>query len=221
MSGNGHGRRPGRIVLLNGASSAGKSSIVTVLHRILDGYWIHSGVDHWLERLPLRFSALATDASAEPHDGVTWVLPGGSPPLTELRIGPVGHRILGGAYHAYAALASAGNDLIVDDVMFDPHLLREALVALEGHDVLFVGVICPEEVAEERERARGDRIVGLARFQTQLVHAHGVYDLEVDTSMQSADECAERIKARLESGNEPTAFDQLRSAMQNSLPSGS
>jgi len=50
---------------------------------------------------------------------------------------------------------------------------------------------------EEREASRGNRIAGEARSQVDVIH-HGIeYDLIVDTSRQSPDECARSILAAL------------------------
>ena len=49
------------------------------------------------------------------------------------------------------------------------------------------------------------------RWQTE-VHAHGLYDFEVDTSLLSALEAATAIRLRMESGPPPTAFQQLAQA---------
>ena len=49
---------------------------------------------------------------------------------------------------------------------------------------------------EARERARGDRLIGLARRQFARIHKDMRYDFEVDTSLATPLDCAERIKAR-------------------------
>ena len=54
---------------------------------------------------------------------------------------------------------------------------------------------CPLAVAEQRERARGDRPVGAARGHHRLVHTFRRYDVDVDTSVATARECAEAILA--------------------------
>jgi chloramphenicol 3-O phosphotransferase len=41
------------------------------------------------------------------------------------------------------------------------------------------------------------------------VHVPGIYDLEVNTSLLSPEECAEEIFRRLQSGPPPTAFPRL------------
>lgn len=61
-----------------------------------------------------------------------------------------------------------------------------------------------------RERVRGDRLPGLAARQYRLVHAHGEYDLECDTSTAGPRECAERIQEFLPHRPLPTAFTRLR-----------
>jgi chloramphenicol 3-O phosphotransferase len=48
-------------------------------------------------------------------------------------------------------------------------------------------------VLEEREKARGDRRSGLARFQFERVHDQKQYAMEVDTSVHSPTESAAAI----------------------------
>jgi Chloramphenicol phosphotransferase-like protein len=53
-------------------------------------------------------------------------------------------------------------------------------------------------IAEQRERERGDRIVGTVRGQHALVHTFRKYDMEVDTSAATPLESAEAILAVLD-----------------------
>lgn len=201
---------PANVVFLNGASSSGKTAIAGALQQVMAEFYFHTGIDHFLERVPLRFHAMGDGTEPANPYGVMWVMPSGQPPVTELRYSEYGIRLFAGMYHAVAALARSGNCVVVDDVVFDPRILRAAVDALADIDVLFVGVRCPLETLLEREAARGDRMRGLGALQHEVVHAHGVYDMEVDTSTLSAMECALAIKDRLESGPKPMAFDALR-----------
>ena len=133
--------------------------------------------------------------------------------LAEVRIGPGGLRLLAGMYRGIAALAAAGVDVIVDDVIYDRRVLAAAVAALRDAPVLFVGLRLPREVAEQRERERGDRGPGGAAAFSDLVHAHGVYDLELDTAAASPMECALRIKQALQDGHPRRAFRQLAEAL--------
>ena len=75
--------------------------------------------------------------------------------------------------------------------------------------VYFIGLFCPLEVVEKREASRVGRFPGTAESQLEVCHAHGVYDLSVDTSVLSPDECATKIIDRIGSAT-PEAFDKLR-----------
>ena len=124
--------------------------------------------------------------------------------------GPVGHRLIAGMHETIAGLSKAGNNVIADHVLVERVWLEECVRLFNELPALFVGVRCPLDVLEQREAARKDRTLGQARAQFDLVHAHGVYDLEVDTSKSSTEECALEIKRRLEGGGSAEAFKRLR-----------
>lgn len=200
----------GTIIFLNGGSSSGKSSISKILQETLDGYFLHTGVDHYMERLAPKFDVVSDGLHPAEADGFLLVFPEGGNRITEIRPGHIGINLLTATYHAYAALAARGIDLIIDDVLFDPRMLKSAVAALAPFSVLFVGVRCPPDEAERREQLRGDRAHGLARAHAELVHAHGVYDLEVDTLLHSPEACAAQIREHLLHGPVPDAFERLR-----------
>lgn len=114
-----------------------------------------------------------------------------------------------GMHRSIAALAQTGNNVVADHVLLHSSWLDDCLQVFTGCDVLFVGIMCPLEVLEAREKERGDRTLGHARGQAGIIHQNCIYDLEVDTSQLSAAECAEQIKAPLLAGNF-TAFEQMR-----------
>ncbi|MYV39520.1 AAA family ATPase [Streptomyces sp. SID1328] len=177
---------PGRIIFLNGTSSSGKSSIARELLCLLDdGVYSHLSVD--------AFNAMRAqrELSRDEFDAA----------LRRTRLG---------FHRSVAAMAGVGNDLVVDHVLSEPWRLTDCLTVLPPEDVVFVGVHCAREELERRERARGDREAGLAALQYDLVHAHGDYDLECDTSTASPRACAERIRDFLPHRPAPTAFSRLR-----------
>lgn len=193
------------IILLNGTSSAGKTSIARELQRRLPEPHLHVGIDHFFAMLPPRYLGNAPPAD----EGFRWIPPAaGSDAGTRIEIGPVGHRLIAGYHRAVAALAAAGSHLIVDDVLLDPSWLRDWVDVLAPFRVLFVGVRCPLPEVERRERERGDRAPGQARGHFELVHTHGSYDVEVDTSRASPADCATHIIEAL--GAPPNVFAQLR-----------
>ena len=127
-----------------------------------------------------------------------------------IRFGPVGQRLISGMHHSIAALASSGNHMIVDHGLVERKWIEECVKILHRYNVLFVGVRCPLKILEQRERDRGDRPIGEARWSYDIVHTHGKYDMEVDTSISTVEDCALKIKERLENGPIPDAFGSLR-----------
>ena len=204
----------GNIIFLDGTSSSGKSGIAKALQEILDDYYVHTGIDHYMERIPGKFHLLSDGKNPFTTEGLLWVSPDGGKHITEIRIGPAAFRLYSGMYRAYARLATMGINLIIDDVIYEPRVLKEAVSILHPFKVLFVGVKCPFEIAEQREQARGDRSLGLVRAHYDLVHAHGIYDLEIDTSIMTSLECANQIKNRLQNGPTPEAFQSLQRSLQ-------
>jgi chloramphenicol 3-O phosphotransferase len=187
--------QPGKILILNGTSSSGKTSILEVLQTTLDDPYLNAGLDKFIWMLPTRYL-----------DRPLWDQVLG----LAGEAGPLGHRLVSGMHHGIAALSRAGNNVLADHVLVEPSWVRECADTFASLPAHLIGVRCPLEVVEEREKARRDRTLGQARIQFDLVHAHGVYDLEVDTSVESVDACAERIKAYICAGSRPSALRRLR-----------
>jgi chloramphenicol 3-O phosphotransferase len=114
-----------------------------------------------------------------------------------------------GYHRAVAAMASAGNDVIMDYPLTEQWRLDDLLETLEGYDVTLVEVRCSPTELERRERARGDRPAGLSQSQT-LVYSHGDRDIAVDTTTTDPHSCATTIANALSNLPSPKAFDRLR-----------
>lgn len=95
-----------------------------------------------------------------------------------------------------AAMARAGARIIVDEVFLGGTASQQRWKnALGELPVLWVGVRCESAVAAAREIARGDRVIGMAASQAEMVHEGIVYDLLVDTTHTEALDCARAIAA--------------------------
>lgn len=186
--------KPGTIILLNGASSSGKTSIVRALQTELPEAYLDAGLDRFLWMLPRRYFhrplwddvlGLATEA------------------------GETGHRLVLGMHRAIAALSRAGNCVVADHVLVEPEWVIDCAAVLADLPAWLIGVRCPLPVLVERERSRDDRTLGQAAAQHERVHARGVYDFEVDTSAMNTEACASAIREAIEHGA-PTALRRLR-----------
>jgi chloramphenicol 3-O phosphotransferase len=190
---------PGTVIILNGTSSSGKTSILRQLQALLSEPYLEAGLDKFLWMLPSRYLA---------------------PPLWDevmgraTTAGLVGQRLISGMHRAIAALSRAGNNVLAEHVFLDRAWLVECASLFHALPTYLIAVRCPLPVLEKRERERRDRTLGQARAQYLLVHAHAVYDLEVDTSLMSALQCAERIQAYVQDGNPPVAFQKLHRLLQ-------
>jgi chloramphenicol 3-O phosphotransferase len=176
------------IIFLNGTSSSGKSSIAAELLKVLEPSYFHLSID--------AFSGMCDGERATKLD---------APELSKLL-----HRMRAGFHRAVAGMARAGNDVIVDYLLSEPWRLQDCLEVMDGLDVVLVGVQCPSDELDRRERDRGDRALGTGAAQRLTVHQHGLYDFEVDTGTSSARECAEAIKEFVEQAPGQRAFDVLR-----------
>ncbi|UVS79515.1 chloramphenicol phosphotransferase CPT family protein [Actinokineospora sp. UTMC 2448] len=180
--------RKGRIIFLNGVSSSGKSSIAAQLLSVLDTPYFAMSVDV-INGLRAKERTLELG-----EDGIREV-------LVHTRAG---------FHRAVAGMAHAGNDVVMDHVLSEPWRLIDCLAVMNGLDVVLVGVHCDLEELRRREISRGDREIGQAEGQLAMVHAHGLYDIECDTSVLSARACALRIKDFLARPAGTRAFDRLR-----------
>ena len=173
-----------QVIVLNGGSSSGKSGIARCLQAILPDPWLAFGTDTLVEAVPV-----STRTSAA---GIEFASDG------EVIVGPE-FRTLEAAWIAgIAAMAHAGARIIVDEVFLGGAASQQRWKnALGTLQVLWVGVRCDGAVAAGREIARGDRMIGMAASQAEVVHHDIVYDLQVDTTRTEALECARTIAARV------------------------
>jgi chloramphenicol 3-O phosphotransferase len=195
----------GQIVILNGTPRSGKSSIAAVIQERFEGVWMNMGVDRFMQMTPARY---------QPGIGLR---PGGERPDLE----PLILTLYCAMYESIAAHSRLGLNVVVDVGHHDAYAIPRGILPdcarrLSGLPALLVGVRCPIEVIMERRRATGwgaaseDGSVPppVLRWQRE-VHIPGIYDLEVDTSLVSPEECAALIQRRLEHGAPATAIDRL------------
>jgi chloramphenicol 3-O phosphotransferase len=181
----------GRIILLNGASSSGKSSVARVLQaRLHRPYW-HISIDHLRDAGVLPLGRVRSGE-------FTWA---------DMR-GP----FFAGFERSLPIYAEAGNNLIVEHIIEDEAWMQRVVRLLHEFDVFFVGVRCDLDELEQRERQRGNRPLGDAKRDFFTVHRHAVYDIEVDTTSTSPDSNADRIIAAHGARTRPSAFDRMARA---------
>jgi chloramphenicol 3-O phosphotransferase len=130
-------------------------------------------------------------------------------PFSAIRFGEAGVKMLQGMRRAVRTMAESGNNIILDDIILEAEFLWDYLDVFDGLEVIFVGVLCPIDVINEREAARPGRFPGTALGHIDICHAHDDYDIQVDTSTTSPQQCASMVLGFLDTG-EPGAFSRIR-----------
>lgn len=192
------------IILLNGTSSAGKSTLARILQERYDGVLLLYGVDTMVQ------GAFPEKCDVSPWNEQAIRLEmaevGGAPHAT-LLVSPYMYPVYRSAVLFYQALSRQGYQVIVDEVLFDPNRIDPYFELLAGETVYFIGVKPEKEVVVQRERERGDRIPGLAAgLYDEVYDPRFAYDLLLDTGRVAPEEAAAAILSYLEEEQSPKGF---------------
>lgn len=167
------------LILLNGTSSSGKTSIARAFQQLAPRRFLNFSIDSILSTLPPR----DLDAITRGDE------------LADLRI----PELVRAFYACVRTLLDRGHDLVIDHALTARYHSELLVEATAGHDVLLVGIDCPLDVLRERERQRGDRRLGMAELQQRTIQTWLEYDLRLDSAALPAEAAAARIVEALES----------------------
>ena len=161
----------GKIIFLNGVTSTGKTSIVEALQ----------------SRGDIFFYAMANDLFQEMV---------GERYLRENYWKYLGD-VLMEMYRTAKEFSDRGHHVILDGVMSErpeiPDHYRRMRQILAENPLYMIHVTCPLELCRQRNLARGDRGEFQSHEQAERMPQNIDYALEVDTSVLTSEECAERI----------------------------
>ncbi len=195
----------GTIIILNGPSSVGKSSIQKAVQALFHVPYLKMGLDD-LAFLPTSY--ISVNGPVAPADQGIWLgktQQDGHPVIT-IHYGPIGQKMIAGIHRTFAAFAQTGNNIIVDYILYDRDWLQDLVTVLKDYKVYFIGVHAPLEIIEAREQQRGNRLLGHARSHYDTVHKGLIYDLEIDSSQITPAAAALLIQKYIVEHPEPRAF---------------
>jgi chloramphenicol 3-O phosphotransferase len=184
-------------IYLNGPSSAGKTILAKALQDALETPYLHVCIDQIIDWMPQKLNNWTGGYAPL---GFSWKeLPKiEGMPAYELRMGPFAEQFSRTFRALVSLLSKEGYHLILEDVALGGcHDVYAWKRIFQDPQALYVGVIAPLHIIEQREKSRGDRWVGSARAQYFKVHHHVAYDLEIDTYAYSIDENVKTIKQAL------------------------
>ena len=179
----------GTVIVLNGPSAVGKSSIIKAFQDKQDTLWLGMGIDNlFVGVMAMKYML---DPKYKVMEGFSTEDAGGK--LFTLHIGTKGQKIIKGMHRAIAAYARAGNNVIVDYITYDPTWITDLQSSLHGIKTIYVGVTASLETIQQREKARGISPEGHGRSLYESVHKGWVYDLKINTDNITPDEVADLI----------------------------
>lgn len=161
----------GRIIFLNGVTSAGKTSIVEALQRQED----------------IFFYVVANDLFQE-MVGENYLRANYWKYLSEVILM---------MYHTAKLFSDMGKNVLIDGILVErdeikPHY-RQLLEILKDNPFDIVEVYCPLDICRQRNLLRGDRYETQSQEQHALMAENIRYSVRVDTSIYSSEECAGKI----------------------------
>lgn len=165
----------GRIIFLNGVTSAGKTSIVESIQNRDDVFFYVVANDLFQEMVGDKY--LRQDY---------WKY------LSEVIIM---------MYHTAKLYSDMGKNVLIDGILVErdeitPHY-QQMLDILKDNPLDIVEVYCPLEICRQRNIIRGDRFETQSEEQHILMAQNIKYSVSVDTSQNSPDECADTIVRKL------------------------
>ena len=199
----------GNVVLLNGCSSAGKTTLALELQAVSNEPFQHIALDQFRDGLPPALRGLNSPEGDPGSRGLNVVPKEKKGKLvTSIKFGDYGEEVLKVMRRAVAQLASAGCSVVVDDILFEKKYLLDYANVLKPNSSWLVAVTCDINIVRARETKRSGRFPGTADSHFDSIHNHGIeYDIEVNTSRKSPAELAKEIISGMKAT--PRAFSSL------------
>ena len=174
------------IVVLNGASCSGKTTLARELQLTFREPYLRFGTDTVHSMLPTRIAG--GKKTQNEHIVRTAVL---------------------GMHRCAATFADAGNNVIVDTVMLNRESVVECAHTLASYRAFFVGLFCGDDELRRRASDRGGDMVNISLQQARYVHTYSIYDLKINTEGKPPSVMAEQVRNLVNGRTTPEAFRRL------------
>jgi chloramphenicol 3-O phosphotransferase len=183
---------PGDLIILNGPSSAGKSSVVREMQKLWPRPLYAVGVDTVLTGWPEGFFLDHNESDPMKETEALRIVAGlGPAPSWVPKLSDTFLAISRHALKSWATMNQDGIDVVIDHCIIEPTEREQAQGLLVG--AFWVGVTCDFEELIRREAVRGDRYVGFASGTSAVVHQGMNYDMVIDTTSTPPEELAQQI----------------------------
>lgn len=157
-----------KIILLNGASSSGKSTLASTLQTLIKD---KNGEEYALISIDDFLKMTTKEAIYE--DDVFEI----SSKVCDKSI----------------EMLRVNHGIIIDHVITSERIFKQLIESLKAYDIYLVHVTCPLHELKRREEERKNRYLGSAEASSEYLFPKEGYVLTVDTFASSAKECALQI----------------------------
>ena len=187
-----------KVIILNGTSSVGKSSIANQIHLLSKESFLHFCMDNFLSCLSPRFDGLGKDhITKRSCDARLGFFTSDIETGYRIHSGPLGKKLFSTMPEVIATIASKSLNLVVPVVLDNLSSFEHFKKCLNNFETHYIYIDCNRDEIQKRELARGDRLKGtsldlLDNFQTQHLH-----DFSIDSTKLSPKELAGNIIQKL------------------------
>jgi len=195
-----------KIIIINGTSSAGKTSLATSIQNMADDCYYYLQMDRFHSMLPKKYRN---------YDNV---------PLTEtvkkgfyfdenkyFRLGEYARNVNNDIFHVLKTLAERKRNVLVDIVMFELEDQKQISTLLKDYDCYIIRIFCEVNELNRREQARGDRFLGHAEKQIPIIDTE-YNDLVLNSTNTSPDKLAEELLDFVKN-NKPIMLNKLNDSL--------
>ncbi len=183
----------GKIIILNGVSSSGKTTLAKALQNVLAEEYLVLGIDDIIGMMPAGLPRTGVEDAVRKCQTIL-------------------HKFV-------RSLSDMGYNVIVDNIILSAFgTLEECVSCLYEYPVMMVHVVCPVHELRRREQERGDRSVGNGESQIADLVPKDTYDVVVNTFEESIEQCVTRIMQIADSPDKWTAMKKLSSATYGQIP---
>ncbi len=169
----------GKVIFINGPSSAGKTTLSKALQEALDEPFLHLGIDSMIAMMPEKYNDWLGESVTKGFYQVKTTDSHGNP-VSPVRMADYGLHMSNMLMELVVHLVKLGNNVIVDEVCMEEERFDIWKKRLKNFKVLYVGMKLPIDVLEDRESQRPNRLQGSVRG-TQIC-PQIQYDLEISNS---------------------------------------
>ena len=163
----------GKIILLNGPSSSGKSTIAKALQVLIK------------EQREENYGIVSVD------DFLNMSV---NEPIFEDDVFEISDKL----NKKVIDLLETSDGVIVDHVITSKRIYDGLMERCGSFDLISVKVYCSLDILKHREKERENRSIGSAEASLEYLYPKDGYDLTVDNSTVAAKECAEKLFKQIE-----------------------